>query len=457
MIPFDAVVGALRRVVPHPPVDGDVIDLDTPFAEQLFDTEVSETPGQLRRAKSGNLTIRSARPYSPPGDHSNQGVVVLDVPIFEVVIGVVFVLTLFSVAVSALTEATTRFMGLRGAQLLRGIKSLVDGTTEDGQFTTTYKLFGSVFLGTVGQKERTRDSYAAEKGTDATVPQLADGETGFEELVTGGFSNMKAKRKLPSYIASRQFASAVLGEILPDLEDGEPRPPLSGIRQKIEQNLGDSPLRDQLMSIVNETGNDVDAIRSRLETTYDDHMGRVSGWYKRHASKVQILFAVVIVLFFNINLLRIGDHLLQDDASRAAIVEVAAEFECETNEEGGISDVAQCQQQARQTIEELEAGGLPVFWNGSISCEGIDEKGDPEVRADSGTECFFHSQGIWVADESTMRNVIFLVVGYGAAILGLIPGSRFWFDALGKLNSLRSTGSKPPTTSGNKSVTPPPA
>ena len=50
-----------------------------------------------------------------------------DSAVFDVVVGLVFVFATFSVAVTVLTEAVSRFLGWRGRQLLQGIRALVDG------------------------------------------------------------------------------------------------------------------------------------------------------------------------------------------------------------------------------------------------------------------------------------------------------------------------------------------
>jgi hypothetical protein len=49
--------------------------------------------------------------------------------IVGVAIGLVFLFALFAALTSMLTEAVARFLGLRGAFLLRGIRALVDGQT----------------------------------------------------------------------------------------------------------------------------------------------------------------------------------------------------------------------------------------------------------------------------------------------------------------------------------------
>src|SRR5262245_22701328 len=50
----------------------------------------------------------------------------MDSLILQTVIGLIFIFAVLSALVSVLTEAVTRFIGLRGEYLMRGIRSLVD-------------------------------------------------------------------------------------------------------------------------------------------------------------------------------------------------------------------------------------------------------------------------------------------------------------------------------------------
>ena len=43
--------------------------------------------------------------------------------------------------------------------------------------------------------------------------------------------------------------------------------------------------------------------------------------------------------------------------------------------------------------------------------------------------------------------ILLVVVGFLITIVALTPGARFWFDLLGKLGTLRSTGPKPASSS----------
>jgi hypothetical protein len=38
---------------------------------------------------------------------------------------------------------------------------------------------------------------------------------------------------------------------------------------------------------------------------------------------------------------------------------------------------------------------------------------------------------------------VLVLIGFLITIIALTPGARFWYDLLGKLGSLRSTGPKP--------------
>jgi hypothetical protein len=253
-----------------------------------------------------------------------------------------------------------------------------------------------------------------------------DGEQ-FEALTQSLGQKRKERRSLPSYIASRQFSSAVLGEILPvrDNEDDPTAPPsLAGVREQIGVKFGDSPLRQALDKIVDEVGTDVDKMRGKLETIYDDHMDRVSGWYKRNTKIFQLIFAAVVVFAFNFNILRVADHLDDSEVTRAAVLSIAEETTCD-GEDGDITCV-------QSTLDQLTVLNLPVLWQDVESCDGDDSCG------------FLEKKGIWDSDDGLWANLFVVIFGYGLAIGGLLPGSRFWFDILGRLNTLRSGGKPPP-------------
>lgn len=111
-----------------------------------------------------------------------------------------------------LSELVARFLGLRGEYLLRGIRSLVDGP---GQFS----------LGIRDLIRRKATAPAPRQGEEnPVVTKLVS-----HPLITGNADkavmpanegNAKLpnvqRRKLPSYVASRSFARALIDLTIPD-------------------------------------------------------------------------------------------------------------------------------------------------------------------------------------------------------------------------------------------------
>jgi len=178
--------------------------------------------------------------------------------------------------------------------------------------------------------------------------------------------------------------------------------------------------------------NDVTAFRTNLEHWYDDQMARVSGWYKRHVRSVSLVVGLVLVLSFNLNVLSIARSIYTDQALRGSVVTQATQAsQC------GSKDPATCLADIRAEIDRVRGDGLPIGW--------------AEVQACSAphADCNWPEQkGLWGHGHQfpqAAADVLLLLLGWGLMVIALLPGARFWFDALSQLGSLRSTGPKPTT------------
>ena len=85
-----------------------------------------------------------------------------------------------------------------------------------------------------------------------------------------------------------------------------------------------STLRTSLQALAANAGDDITLFRTSVEHWYDDHMDRVSGWYKRHAARITLVVGAILVLLLNINTITIGRALYSDSAIRSAVSTVAA-------------------------------------------------------------------------------------------------------------------------------------
>ena len=63
------------------------------------------------------------------------------------------------------------------------------------------------------------------------------------------------------------------------------------------------------------------------------------------------------------------------------------------------------------------------------------------------TSCnWLDQRGILSRHGGSDWEIVLVLIGFLITIVALTPGARFWFDILGKLGSLRTTGPKPAAT-----------
>jgi hypothetical protein len=364
----------------------------------------------------------------------------MDSLILDTVIGLVFVFATVSVATSLLTEAASRLVGLRGEYLLRGMRTLVDGESH------FHLAMSDLF-----RKKTEQPAPVGEEPHRAVVsrvlaqPIIARSAVGTAIPVNAGNTKLsrRARRALPAYVSGRSFARALIDVVVPDaagqtgLGTG-----IDAIRSGLEadaakQAKGQRPLlneelRDQLMRFLNEAGADVGAFRACVEQWYDDHMARVSGWYKRKVRWISLAIAAVLVLGFNLNAVETARSLYSDEALRGAVVTQATDAaDC------GSKTPAACLRDVRREIQSAAGSGLPVGWGAVTAC------------VDSTTCTTSDRLGLTSPVGGHWRDLgalLLLLLGWAVMIGATVPGARFWFDALSKLGSLRSTGPKPPTS-----------
>ncbi|MFF1821632.1 hypothetical protein ACFVWG_30295 [Kribbella sp. NPDC058245] len=339
----------------------------------------------------------------------------MDSLILQTVIGLVFAFAAFSALVSVLTEAVARYIGLRGEYLLRGIRSLVDGKSDFAlrlpDLVRRTSLEPVVKPGEPAQPmvtqivEQPMVSRSANKGA-------APANAGNAKL------SVKDRRSLPSYVSSRSFARALIGVLVPDSSGATT---LDEVRTKVNALEAANPLKQPLLGLLAEAGEDLTKLRAGIEEWYDDHMARVSGWYKRHVRWISLALASIVVVLFNVNVVELTRSLYTDEALRGAVV---AQATVNSNCSG---TPAECLDDLRQQIRDVRASGLPVGWGVTATCTL------PDASCN-----WFERHGL-----SGPSDILLTLVGWLLMALAMLPGARFWFDALSRLGSLRSSGPKP--------------
>ena len=237
-------------------------------------------------------------------------------------------------------------------------------------------------------------------------------------------------RSLPAYIPARSFGEAVIDLVVPDAAG---QTTMDIIQQKVDA-LPDSmsPLKPSLQALVKDAGGDINRFRTSLEKWYDDHMDRVSGWYKRHVAIITLVVGAIVVVLLNLNALTIGRTLYTENAVSTAVSTVAAKATCngENNQD--------CLANLEGQLSAAAAAGLPIGWGTVRDCT------EPNAHCN-----WLDQRGIFSRHGNSGWQLVLLLIGFLIMIISIVPGAQFWFGLLTKLNTLRATGPKPATAPGS--------
>lgn len=390
----------------------------------------------------------------------------LSSPVIDLAIGITFVFAVTAALASLLTEFIARFLGLRGAYLLSGLRELVDGGDTPTALTDVQKDYGDIQTliknGPPPAAGKAPDDQVAEGNAPAGNAPAGPSVTGAllggpilgnqgvagqlstrkltlgETTGTGSLPTITSKsgskrpqlRSLPSYISARSFADAVIDLVVPNAQG---QTTMDDIQTNI-QVLPD-PFKTSLEALVKNANGDVSKFRTSVEQWYDDHMDRVSGWYKRRTASITLVVGAIIVVILNLNALTIGRTLYTENAVAAAVSNVAAKTtSCSSADQSCLANLD-------SELSAAAASGLPVGWGTVRAC------------TQKGVVCgWWERRGIlspFGGDGSQAAQVLLVLLGFLIMIFALLPGAQFWFGLLTKLNTLRATGPPPASAASN--------
>jgi hypothetical protein len=140
------------------------------------------------------------------------------------------------------------------------------------------------------------------------------------------------------------------------------------------------------------------------------------------------------VLLLNLNAVRVANALYLDQPLRDAVTAQAQnnQIKCDP------SEANDCLNAARNAVQPLAAAGLPIGWKAVPDCTG-------------GNKCSWWARYGFTTPTNTstgdnLLHVLVALLGYLIMALAVLPGARFWYGALDKLNVFRSSGGRPAQT-----------
>jgi len=356
----------------------------------------------------------------------------------------VFVFGVTAALASVFTEAAARLVGLRGAYLLTGLRELVDSgvdkstdlTDIEGSYrsmqdlmrgspppsplpSATGALLGGPILnnqGVVGQMASRKLTLEPTKKTGRLPKMTATGEAG---------RLWAQRRSLPSYLSGDSFAEAVIDLVVPNAAG---QTTMEIIAENVSRLPAELPLKSSLQALIKSAGDDVSRFRTAVERWYDDHMDRVSGWYKLNAAKITLVAGAILIVLLNINALTIGRTLYTENAVSTAVSTVAARG---TNCPAG-QDPQACLAKLQAQLSAAAAAGLPVGWGTVRDCVA------PGARCN-----WMDQRGLFSRHGHSFWQLILVLAGFIIMIIAIVPGAQFWFGLLSRIGTLRAAGPKP--------------
>ncbi len=200
----------------------------------------------------------------------------LDSPIVDVAMGLVFFYVTLSLVCSSIQEIIASLVGLRSRNLKKGIRNLIGNEYAEAVYD--------------------------------------------HPLIKG----LRKPKKLPSYIKPEIFSTALIDMISRDKTDENAIDAAAeDVRALIAKIDANNPTRELLISLVDKANPTVEDLRERLADWFDAGMDRVAGWYKRQVKYCLIGVAAVVTVAVNADSIRMVEQLWQDDALRSAIASAA--------------------------------------------------------------------------------------------------------------------------------------
>jgi hypothetical protein len=364
----------------------------------------------------------------------------------------IFVFGVTAALASVFTEAAARLVGLRGAYLLTGLRELVDnGVGKSTDLTNVERDYRSM------QNLMLHSTESAAGSPPALVPSATGallggpilsnqgvvGKMDSRQLTlgparkTGRLPKMTAtgaagrlwtqRRSLPSYISGDSFAEAVIDLVVPNAAG---QTTMDTIAHNVNRLPAELPLKSSLQALIKNADGDVSRFRTAVERWYDDHMDRVSGWYKLNAARITLVAGAILIILLNINALTIGRTLYTESAVSAAVSTVAARgTNCPA---GNNSNPQACLAKLQAQLSAAATAGLPIGWGTVRDCVA------PGARCN-----WMDQRGLFSRHGHSFWQLVLVLAGFLIMIIAIVPGAQFWFGLLSRIGTLRATGPKP--------------
>jgi hypothetical protein len=277
----------------------------------------------------------------------------------DVAIGLIFIYMLYSLLATTIKEFIATIFSYRSRMLERGIEQMLDGRNYSyywwdkvGNWILYWWQQKKIKKSTVIKEAVQTPGANAKDQTEIFNGRVMINDPAIQpnnpdyikrrklnekaKLFTANVTNHALYKRMaenslffkkPAYMSSDSF-SDILIDILSQQKSTTPGTPvlmkdISAFVDKLEDN----PELKKILGIYIEQANgDLQRFKLLIENWYDGTMDRVSGWYKKQATRVLLTIGFVMAIIFNISTIEIVRKLSESKPLRDAIVKNATEY-----------------------------------------------------------------------------------------------------------------------------------
>ena len=343
--------------------------------------------GMVRPANHVELLNRYT-PVTTGGNYEREAIAaMIDHPIIDVTLGLVFIYVLLSLLASGVQEWIASVCSLRSNTLRSGVQNLIGDNAEGNCVKYMEKMYDHPLI-----------------------------------------KNLAKRDKFPSYILPETLSTVLLDVIAREGTDKSASE--LGAKAIIKKINAGHPLKGILGAMIVDDDT-AKALQNRLAEWFDEGMTRVSGWYNRRAKLFIFFTAAAVTVATNASSLHIVEELWRNDALRTQIAVQA-------------QAAAQAGDLSMLWVKDLQGGdeGVP-------DVDGAQDTGDADGgdTGKSGNEYLAGLETLPIGWNNTVGGWpdCERVLGWLITTIAVSLGAPFWFDLLGKVANLRGTGGKAQT------------
>lgn len=427
----------------------------------------------------------------------------LNSPIIQVAIGMIFVYSLLSLLVSQINSLVVNALNLRGKQLKEGLVYVVNDKELQAKLlahplirmveyrqVSPQAQVSAIQADQIVKSEATRVTYIPPSTFVEALISLLTAESDYniyKPLIDGidALPNTPDKVRLREMLRQlRSFQETNTSEFrhelldMKQLDDNQ-KQILSYALEQVEDALGRLPAKNgQLVPLwegirkldpkspfkgaletVLITAQSLEDARGKLQNWFNDGMARISDIYKRRLQLISLIVGALLALVLNADTLHLARTFWEDPALRQTVVEAArqnlqsAPPAGDTTEGLGVTPAPEGtpQEAFKKSVEDVEGTvqsllnlQLPIGW------ELIPVTDDLITTSQAaGLPNPLNNQrnlwNLWPGNNAGWLGMLLLkLIGIGLTAVAVAQGAPFWFDLLNRLTGRKSASEMPP-------------